>query len=51
VSASGRRPFAAEAAELVERTRKTQGLPEKITDPAVLRRVAALLQQEVRHGA
>jgi hypothetical protein len=34
---------ARDAAELVKRTTKAQGLPEKITDRAVLRRVAALV--------
>ncbi len=31
------------AAELVRRTTATQGLPERVTDPATLARVAALL--------
>jgi hypothetical protein len=33
----------AEARKLVTRTTAAQGLPEKITDPATIERVAALL--------
>jgi hypothetical protein len=33
----------AAARQLVTRTRTEQGLPERVTDPAVLRRVAAAL--------
>lgn len=36
--------LAAAARVLVERTARDQGLPEKVSDTAVLRRVAAILR-------
>jgi hypothetical protein len=45
------RTLAEDAAELVERTCRTSGVPRVPTDPAALRRTAAILRHaEVRRG-
>jgi len=40
----GRGPSKAEVVEWVRRTTRAQGLPEKVTDPTILGRVAVLLR-------
>ena len=40
-----------DAAERIRAERKAQGLPERITDPATLRRIAELLARPPDGGA